>query len=243
VALLLSYFKVRRDAMRQRDAVKGLAALQADLFYGDDIGSDGTNASMNVSSYDVKTGKAWGNPDTRPRVPAWLLHFAGDDYFRTLTAVSLATHTKIKVPPDVLRDLSKLDHLKSLNLEGAEDLEDGDLVHVGRTRSLQRLFVNSDEVTDLGIEHIGSLTNLEYLSLAGTKVSDDGLVHLAGLVNLKMLELGDTDVSDAAIKHLRKLQSLALLYLYGTRVTEKGADELRRALPKCSVVLYKDAFP
>lgn len=68
-------------------------------------------------------------------------------------------------------------------------LRDADLALIGKLRSLRRLHLEGNAVTDKGLQHLQTLADLRYLNLSGTRVSGQGLESLKGLKNLKKLFL------------------------------------------------------
>ena len=93
-------------------------------------------------------------------------------------------------------------------------------------KSLQRLYLNHDQVTDAGLKELAGLKSLQTLNLGATKVTDAGLKELAGLKNLQELTIWGTPVTDAGLKELAGMKNLQDLDLSGTAVTDAGLKEL-----------------
>lgn len=136
-------------AERQRRAVAAVRHLGGEVAY-----SDG--------------GLSWS--------PEWLRAWAREDYFQTVTAVSLMNVTQVT---------------------------DADLTHLEGLTGLERLWLHDTQVSDAGLEHLKELNAIQELDLSNTRVSDVGLKHLKGMSSLKRLWLINTHVSDEGVAELR----------------------------------------
>lgn len=132
--------------------------------------------------------------------------------------------------------LSKLP-LEDLDISEASGITDETLETVGQMKSLKRLNLWRDTVSDVGVEHLAGLTDLEWLNLDNTQLTDAGLPHLAGLTKLKFLHLGSTPVTDAGMSALVSLKSLKDLKVTRTAVTEAGVDVVKQAIPGIDIQL------
>jgi hypothetical protein len=85
---------------------------------------------------------------------------------------------------------------------------DADLAHLRTFRSLTRLVVVSNEVTDAGLLHLKDLTGLKsvYLGVYSglCPITDKGLEPLRSLTNLEELTLRNTHMTGAAIWQLEQ---------------------------------------
>ena len=108
--------------------------------------------------------------------PDWLRAWAREDYFQTVTAVSLTNVTQFT---------------------------DADLTHLEGLTGLQRLWLPNTQVSDAGIERLKDLNAIQELDLSNTRVSDAGLKHLKGMGSLQRLWLTNTHVSDGGVAALR----------------------------------------
>jgi hypothetical protein len=136
-------------AERQRRAVAAVRHLGGEVAY-----SDG--------------GISWS--------PQWLRAWAREDYFQTVTAVSLMNVTQVT---------------------------DADLTRLEGLTGLERLWLQDTQVSDAGLEHLKGLSAIQELDLSNTRVSDAGLEHFKGTSSLKRLWLINTHVSDEGIAELR----------------------------------------
>ena len=107
--------------------------------------------------------------------------------------------------------LSKLIHLKTLNLSGASISDVSALV--GFTR-LTTLNLSNNPISD--VSPLAGLTQLLSLNLNNTSISDVSV--LVGLTKLNALYLSSTSVSDISV--LSSLTRLTILYLGGTSVSD-----------------------
>lgn len=140
-------FVVNR-AERQRRAVAAVRHLGGEVAYSD--------------------GASWS--------PEWLRAWAHEDYFQSVTAVSLMDVTQVT---------------------------DADLTHLEGLIALQLLWLHNTPVSDAGLEHLRGLNEIQELDLSNTRVSDAGLKHLRGMSTLQRLWLINTNVSDEGIAELR----------------------------------------
>jgi hypothetical protein len=108
--------------------------------------------------------------------PDWLRAWAREDYFQTVTAVSLVNVTQVT---------------------------DADLTHLEGLTGLQRLWLQDTQVSDAGLEHLKGLNAIQELDLSNTRVSNAGLNHLKGMSSLQRLWLINTQVSDEGVAELR----------------------------------------
>lgn len=120
-----------------------------------------------------------------------------------------------------------------INLSGARNLTDEDLIHLSGYRFLTDLSLEGTAITGSGFTHFAKLRKLEWLNLWQTDIDDKALARLAGLKHLKHLKhlpIGSTRITDAGLEHLRGMPDLLYLGLRNTGVTDAGAAKLT-ALP------------
>jgi hypothetical protein len=111
-----------------------------------------------------------------------------------------------------------------------------DLIGVDYFGHVTAVWLNSlSYAPDAALEHVGRLTRLQKLYLDSASVTNVGLAHLKGLTNLTYLQLIDTHVTDAGLAHLKELTQLSYLDLRGTQVTDAGVIELKRDLPGLTI--------
>lgn len=101
---------------------------------------------------------------------------------------------RVPIGDDDLAILSKLPHLRSLNLRGITvfkgTLSNGGLRHISGLTQLRALNLSANRLLNSpSLFHIRNLNNLEWLNLTGTRIDNEGLIHLRGLPRLKRLFL------------------------------------------------------
>lgn len=135
-----------------------------------------------------------------------------------------------------LKSLSRLCHLKDLNLRSCDNVSDiglGFLTEEGG-HSLQSLDVSfCANVSDTGLRHISSgMPKLQCLHMTTCAISDSGLIKLAEkLTALKELNIGQClAVTDKGLLALtEKLAKLQMLDLYGCpKVTAQSLNKIRQ---------------
>jgi hypothetical protein len=122
-----------------------------------------------------------------------------------------------------LERLSRLDHVTSLQVNGARHITHAGLRHLARLplRSLD-LGGWGTMVDDKGLEVLGALPELRSISLVWAQhVSDAGLQHLAGCVHLESVNLMGTPTGDGTLRALAGKPRLAALDA-GTLVSANG---------------------
>lgn len=139
-----------------------------------------------------------------------------------------------------LAQLSRLEKLKTLTLDGAEvDDDAGDSIR--RMKQLEWLSLEGCAVGDAMLAAIAECPNLRCLSLSRTRVTDEGLAQLSKLKNLNMLYLSSCEsISDEGVAALKKLpapeQRRLHLNIQATGIGEEAARELQAALPHANIV-------
>ncbi len=154
----------------------------------------------------------WQNgpqPAAQPPQPAWVRWLLGPELFDRVVAVDLS---HVQANSVAISCLPALPYLRELKASSAE-LNDEDLVTVGRLSGLCRLDLSASSVTDQGVTHLRRLVSLRSLSLAETAVSDQSAAALQCLTGLRQLDLS------------------------GTAVSAQVGQQLRTALPHCALSL------
>ena len=162
--------------------------------------------------------------------------------------------TDLRLGPDDLRELEKLEWIPYLNLarttltnqnvEIVAKLTQLEALDMSETRvgdaglkffenhpSLHYLRINKTPMTNKGLESIATIPNLDDLRLWRNSISDEGCKTIAKMENLRIISLDDTMITDAGIKHLLPLKNLRELKTRGTAVTKAGRDEARKRWP------------
>lgn len=150
-------YKVR-EGRQQATAVAAIEKLGGRVFYDYQVDSLGHVV-----------------PNAKPRGAAWLRGLLGNDVFRSVDWVNLASSV----------------------------INDGEMKHLAGFTKLKVLYLPNTRVTDVGLGYLSGLTALEMLDLGNTRVTDAGLEHLKGLTQLKTLYVNFTPVTDAGVAKLR----------------------------------------
>jgi len=133
-------------------------------------------------------------PNGRPRWPKWLVDRVGVDYFGSVVSAEL--------------------------FEAGSDAE---MVHIGRLRRLEELYLYASgashtpisRLTDAGIAHIAGLGRLRFMTLSSNRVGNPGLTHLEGLTGLEELTITMTQATPDGVAALRRSLPKLRLTWYG----------------------------
>lgn len=160
---------------------------------------------------------------------------------RHIGTVSLATIQDSAKLPNALELTTKLQDVKSLDLNGTA-VDNAALKQVGGTSSLVSLSLKSTQIDDAGLAHLAGLTKLESLHLNDTAVSDSGLASLGALRSLKVLDLSATEVTND-LSPLAQLKNLEWLVLGRLTLGDNSLAPLAE-LPKLKrVTLRGSTYP
>jgi Leucine-rich repeat (LRR) protein len=196
----------------------------------------------------------------QPQAPEWLRRALGEEYFREVVTVELATGHFTQQPKATDADLAifqTLGDVTTLELGGNPGITDAGLKHLAGLEKLRTLYLYRTEVigpglqhlprnlealslqfapaVDEGLIHLKRLPKLRWLNLSNTKITDDGLCHLSALRSLEQLQLANTDITDQGLEQLKGLKGLNELSVGGTNVTGRGLADFQKALPNCGV--------
>lgn len=137
------------------------------------------------------------DPEAALRTRDWnqALALVRDRQCTGLYAAGQMTHRR-------LEQLSALESITSLHLEGSRALTDEGLRHLARLPRLRYLNLMGCGITDRGLEVLRRLPNLEELVLAWTAVTDAGVAHLSACDRLRRVDLTSTASGDGAVRAL-----------------------------------------
>jgi hypothetical protein len=209
--------------------------------------------------YEGEYYQAGFRPRNGPARHGWLRKWLGDDFFDTVTHVTLfsssdhidADMAHIEAFPELeqlcvdrlpvtdagIAHLSGLSKLQRLSLREVP-ITDAALDPVSRLPSLTVVCLDRTRVGDGALLSLGRMPQLRLLSLEWTHVTDAGLAHLVGLQRLESLHVNCTAITDVGLPHLYHLPSLKDLWLIDTFVTPEGVASIKAALPDCQVHWY-----
>ncbi len=131
-----------------------------------------------------------------------------------IVAADVRDISTIEAKKKGIRDLSGLEHCRSLRLLDLEGNEVKDLTPLAGLELVQSLNVASNKLKD--VAPLAKLKALQYLDLSGNDITD--AAPLAGLMNLTTLYLSHNAVTD--LKPLKKLSKLWSLYLDGNGIKD-----------------------
>ena len=142
-------------------------------------------------------------------------------------ALARAIRRMLELRPDEPIAVDHIAEIRRLYLE-SEDTTDVDIAHLKQLQQLRELKLSSTKITDAGIVHLKNLQQLQSLSLSSTQITGAGLVHLKDLQHLQILDLNGRNITDEVIMHLKELQQLRTLYLMGIQITDAGIVHLKQ---------------
>lgn len=172
--------------------------------------------------YNYSSPDELAPPFVEPRIHRYLVSVLGDDFFGSLSDV-----TVLLVTDDDLKMIGRLTHLQHLDIRSTEVTDQG-LRHLRGLTDLQSLSLYRANITDEGLQYLGGLTRLRKLHLDGaSQVTDAGVEKLQRLTRLHELGLSYTAVSDAGLKRIAQFTELDSLDLEATQVTSAGLVELQ----------------
>jgi Leucine rich repeat/Leucine Rich repeat len=162
--------------------------------------------------------------------PWWMLEMFGPDFFGNVVAIRQdPSYVEPVIDDDLMAHISRLSHLKVLNLDGLSSLTDDHLAYLAGLSRLETLFLSKTGVKGPGFVHLKGLSRLRYLSLGEIPLEDDDLAHISKIVSLTDLSSynckGVTDVGLAHLQGLVNLEELSLVN--GSEITTRGLDFLK----------------
>jgi internalin A len=133
--------------------------------------------------------------------------------------------------------LTQLHGLKKLRSLGVgKRFGDDDVRYLKGFGRLVALKLDGSAITDTGM--IGAMTDLERLSLNSTNVTDVSVSSIARLTRLESLNLDETKITNAGLKEVGKLRGLRSLSVGGREITDEGLAELAFA-PGATVAAHR----
>ena len=152
------------------------------------------------------------DPDGKPRIPAWLWGWLGEDFIWPVVSIDLR----------------------------GDEVSNEDLVCLERFQNVTRLILYCPALSDEAMTHVAELKGLRMLHLSDTGISNDGVATLDSLEQLGFLQLSGTGVDDNSIEDIARLTSLHQVMLERTGVTESGVEKLRELRPDLSYYLSEE---
>ena len=141
---------------------------------------------------------------------------------KPITAEDVVDVSTIKGRGKEIRDLSGLEHCKSLALLDLANNQITDISQIAGLKRLQSLDLSNNDISDIGV--LATVPALQYIELSHNKVKD--LRPLAGLKNMSALYLGYNQIE--YIYPILGLPKLASLHLSVNRITSiEGIGQLK----------------
>jgi Leucine-rich repeat (LRR) protein len=110
------------------------------------------------------------------------------------------------------------------------------LVEIGSLPSLEFLSVNKSYVGDQALEGVSKSKSIKRLYLSQNLISDAGMPSFKRPRQLEELRLdGNVTITDAGLKEVRGLKSLKELRLDGARCSESEVRSLKASLPSTTI--------
>lgn len=237
-------------AMKSIGRMQNLTSLLIVNFRSDENSSI-VEASKVVEAPSVDESSS---PKRKPADPLWI---EPEEYLELVETPTLPepkpgdlTKAEVELTEEGLLQLSKLPHLKSLQLfertitakqlqaiakiQGLASLrmiagkiaEEGlqDLVGLKDLTKLELsyfyLWYQDQSLTDVGVAAIGRLNNLKALSISVSGVAQAGFTHLANLTNLSTFKLVILSATDEQLKWISLVRSISHLSLERGGVTD-----------------------
>ncbi|AMV29301.1 Leucine Rich repeats (2 copies) [Gemmata sp. SH-PL17] len=154
--------------------------------------------------------------------------FGGEDSLKLLAEFPLAEELEIGfcMTDAEFRHLPVLPNLRSLTLGGNVRLTNDAIRRVGKLRTLHRLRLSLDRLTDACLAYLAGLTELRHLDISYSEFTDAGLQHIIKLHALEELDLSNTHISGRNLSVLGALPRLRKLNLTDTNYFHPGIGGL-----------------
>ena len=224
MALCGTWFgRIANLARQQRDAIRLIEGLGGTVVF------DHTYEGANV-----------------PPRPGWLRAWLGEEYFRRVQGVALASE---EFTDDDLWILASLADLRVLRFHSSQITDQG-VAKLRACKQLESLEIRWAGITDAAMTDIGTLRSLKELRLDNTRITDAGLRHLIDLPQLSDLMIGNyapTDaqvlpeavqqelysapITDAALEWITKIPNLTSLSLTWCHETPAGLAKFSELRP------------
>ncbi len=235
IALWLGW--MANKAREQREAVAALQQFGGFVHYDWEF----TGGPVKVPRGNSLWMPSWGKftRGRKPWAPDWLRRSVGDEYFQSISHVSLyvdidkgqADSKWVNMGPadDALRKLATQTSVRTLQI-GGNQVTDQNLFYVGKLTGLEELSIGwGFHLTDKGFAHLSGLKRLRILDVDHSKMTDAGLEAIGKLTKLEELRLGSEGFSDRGLAHLRGLTRLKKLWLWQGKhqISDGGLESLK----------------
>jgi hypothetical protein len=123
-----------------------------------------------------------------------------------------------------------------IGLRARQKVNDDNLAPLAALDQLVWIDLQQTPITDAALIHLAKSKTLERLRLDDTRVTDGGMIHLASLPKLHTLNLERTGVTGVGLAHFDRLP-LQDLYLSRPGVTHDTARIILRSHPSANVII------
>ncbi|MFT3706087.1 MAG: hypothetical protein QM817_00335 [Archangium sp.] len=120
---------------------------------------------------------------------------------------------------DEVGELAKAPALQEITLMASPNFDDVGGAHLGKIKTLERLFIWNTKVTDKTMEAISGLP-LKTLYVSRTALTDKGMASLAKIKTLETLWIEKTEVGDKGVAAFAKHPKLRWLKADETKITD-----------------------
>ena len=101
--------------------------------------------------------------------------------------------------------------ITSLELSDTKITDEG-LKDLAKLQNLKTLFLGGTKITDAGLKEVTKLQKLKWLDLVNTQITDAGLKELVKLRDLQLLDLYGTKITDTGFAELEKAMPNCKIY-------------------------------
>ena len=170
-------------------------------------------------------------------------HFSKEEPIRDLCKafpyLKRLTIDKRHASNKTLEYVGTLSRLKDLSVQHSKYISDEGVEHLRHTRSLQTVYLlGTSLITDNSLEALGKLPNLQRINVQSGNISDTGIGHLKDCKNLTKayfmpprqssysMDSDPLEFTDDALRTLGSLSNLEVIGISSSRFTDDGVDHL-----------------
>lgn len=192
--------------------------------------------------------------------PVLLRQFLGDEYFRTISTVTLYEDPGYQKARflKAMNALTRIGSLTRLTVSGAEAAEesvryidnlpnleylcflvatrigDAQARQIARSRTIRNLTMRASVLTEEGVIALAAIPSLEVLQLEGPQLSDRALIELGKLTGLTELaiEIDPQKISSHGVDALKKIKTLRRLVFLNKFLNQTDVDAFIEAMPQ-----------
>lgn len=160
--------------------------------------------------------------------------------FETMPRLSELSLPHSKITREGFANISKLRHLKVLNLYEIPAVTEESANEIQNWSQLEKLLLFSDSLHERTFESIAKLPKLTHLHCSNTpRFESIGLTYLAKSNTLEHIDLSSTPLADEGLLALTAIKTLKALFVVDTKVTAEGVQKFKSARPD---VVFRSSF-